>query len=793
MTTGVLCPVPILQFFDNQGRPAVSGSVRTTIGAADAATYQDVGLGTPLPNPIPLNSRGEVSTSAGASAQCFLTPNTVYTFTLSDANGNQLNVASYVNGAQLPDPPWFVQTPAEIAAGVVPVQYWYMPGDVRRYGATGNGVTDDTTAFQNAADSNSMCTVPVGTFLITNVTVANDDVGFYGTGWDTVLQVGAPNSNLFTVTGQNFQIHDCQWVGDLSSGSSADGFGVYLDDAGGAIFEDNFSTSFGFGAIGGIATTALAGPKIIRHRCRLTGVNGTEFYLGGIWVGTLIDTPDCSSATADRCLLLFDNSTTGWSGITVRGGGSQGYLKQQWAVTDEHWDGSSRVWNVLFDGITCRQSNWSAIKCKTSRGIRIVNCIFDLCGLDQEDQPSGLYGDVLCNSLSEVLVSNCQFRNSGSVAIRIVAPGVFQYPGSTPAGQATSVYTVSNNQIDTTGVVFSAQGDGIDVVNGFKDALVTGNVMRGIIAYGINATQTVSTPFWDLGVFNNTITDSPTMTEGLRIGFGQNLRMNGNLIQNGGATGVILTDIQSIQIGAQDTILDPAASGRGYQIGNVQDLDFRARAGNSTYDLWVALTPYAIGARIYNGANVYECVDAGTSGNAGGPVNTVGASTDGTVTWYFVGKYQLMTYAVRLVGTQGKVNLDFDPAGCITGPVENIICGAGGTRIHYTTSIATTGNTPTNAQIIPIPDLSAWMAEFMVLAQGVGVGRNMYQKAGLFYRAGGVTVQQGATQLIVELESAAAWDCDFLVTANSLAPARVTGAAATNINWAIDVTLIGMP
>ncbi len=795
MTTGVICPVPILAFLDNQGNPAVGGSVLTTIGGGNAATYQDIGLTTPLPNPIPLNSRGEVSTSGGASAQCFLTPNTVYVFTLSDSNGNQLWTASYVNGAQLPAPPWYVATAAEIAAGVTPVNFWYFPGDVRRYGAEGNGVTDDTQAFQDAADSNSDCTVPEGTFLITNVTVANDDVGFTGTGWGSILQVGAINSNLFHVTGQNFSLNHCQWVGDLSSGSSIDGFGVYLDDAGGASFEGNFSTGFGFGAIGGIATTALAGPHIIRHKCRLTGVNGTEFYLGGIWVGISIEDPDCSSATADRCMLIFDNNTTGWSGVTVRGGGSQGYLKQQWAVTDEHWDGSARVWNVLFDGITCRQSNWSGIKCKTSRGIRIVNCIFDACGLSQEDQPSGLYGDVLCNSLSEVLVSNCQFRNSGSVAIRIVAPGVFQYPGSNPGGQATSVYTVSNNQIDTTGVVFSAQGDGIDVVNGFKDALVTGNVMRGIIAYGINATQTASTPFWDLGVFNNTITDSPTMTEGLRIGFGQNLRMNGNLIQNGGGgTSVIITDIQSVQIGAQDTVLDPAAAARGYQIGNIQDLDFRARVGNSTYDLWVALTPYALGARVYNGANVYECVDAGTSGNTGGPVNTIGASTDGTVTWYFVGKYQLMTYAVRLVGTQVRVNLDFDPTGCITGPIELIVPGSGGTRIHYTTSIATAGATPTNAQLIPIPDLSAWMCEISVLAQAAAIpDRAMYQKAGLYYRNGGTTTLQGAVTSIVSVESNAAWDCAPAVSTNSLTPAQVTGAAATAINWQVEVTMLGMP
>lgn len=43
-----------------------------------------------------------------------------------------------------------VRTSAEIAASVTPVNYAYQPGDVRRYGAVGNGVTSDTAAFQAA-------------------------------------------------------------------------------------------------------------------------------------------------------------------------------------------------------------------------------------------------------------------------------------------------------------------------------------------------------------------------------------------------------------------------------------------------------------------------------------------------------------------------------------------------------------------------------------------------------------------------------------------------------------------
>jgi hypothetical protein len=156
MTTGVACPLVIPQFFNNLGEPAVGGSVLTQVGGINAATYQDSGLTTALPNPIPLNSRGEVSNAIGASCQLFLTPNTVYTFTLYDANGNQLWVATYVNGVQVIlsqatiGALLYPQTAAEIAAGVTPSAYQYYYGNVLRYGADPTGTNDSSAAFTNA-------------------------------------------------------------------------------------------------------------------------------------------------------------------------------------------------------------------------------------------------------------------------------------------------------------------------------------------------------------------------------------------------------------------------------------------------------------------------------------------------------------------------------------------------------------------------------------------------------------------------------------------------------------------
>jgi hypothetical protein len=42
------------------------------------------------------------------------------------------------------------RTPAEVTAGVTPVNYAYAPGDVRRYGAKGDGTSDDSAPIQTA-------------------------------------------------------------------------------------------------------------------------------------------------------------------------------------------------------------------------------------------------------------------------------------------------------------------------------------------------------------------------------------------------------------------------------------------------------------------------------------------------------------------------------------------------------------------------------------------------------------------------------------------------------------------
>jgi hypothetical protein len=64
--------------------------------------------------------------------------------------------------------PCYAQTPAEIAATVTPVNYAYAPGNVLRYGAKGDGTTDDTAAFQAALQCGYVAYAPYNNYKITS-------------------------------------------------------------------------------------------------------------------------------------------------------------------------------------------------------------------------------------------------------------------------------------------------------------------------------------------------------------------------------------------------------------------------------------------------------------------------------------------------------------------------------------------------------------------------------------------------------------------------------------------------
>lgn len=84
--------------------------------------------------------------------------------------------------------------------------------NVKDFGATGNGVTDDLAAFQAAAAAipaaGAALYIPAGRYVLSAaVTIANP-ARIYGDGEATVIATSSATANVFTVTGQDVWIED---------------------------------------------------------------------------------------------------------------------------------------------------------------------------------------------------------------------------------------------------------------------------------------------------------------------------------------------------------------------------------------------------------------------------------------------------------------------------------------------------------------------------------------------------------------------------------------------------------
>jgi hypothetical protein len=236
-----LAPDPILQFFANDGTFLVGGQLFTTVGGVPYPTYADPQGLVQHANPIILNSRGEIATSSGQSAQLFLVPNVTYTFALFDAQSNPIDTPTNIQGIPTSDTiqalinqsflglTLYPRTDIEKNLGLVPLPFPY--GDIRRYGA-------DVTVFDNSAAINNALAVsaaggaaailPAGSWQYTADLLAPGGSSMRGVGSQSILVPNNCNGITFgadsTVLPPRF-FRDFQILGTNTSST----FGLYVN------------------------------------------------------------------------------------------------------------------------------------------------------------------------------------------------------------------------------------------------------------------------------------------------------------------------------------------------------------------------------------------------------------------------------------------------------------------------------------------------------------------------------------------------------------------------------------
>lgn len=101
--------------------------------------------------------------------------------------------------------PSYSQTPFESAAGVTPRNSAYQPGDVRRYGAVGDGVTDDTAAFANWAKVLAYCDGVIyhtaGGYLLSSNIVLPPGARIQGAGYRPLISSTGVGKEIFACIG----------------------------------------------------------------------------------------------------------------------------------------------------------------------------------------------------------------------------------------------------------------------------------------------------------------------------------------------------------------------------------------------------------------------------------------------------------------------------------------------------------------------------------------------------------------------------------------------------------------
>jgi hypothetical protein len=196
-----LSPTPIFKGWDNNGKPLVGGKLFTYVAGTSTkiATYTDDSGVSQNTNPVILDYRGE--------ARVWLDTELSYKFVLAPADDTDpptrpiwtvnnisqpvVTVSQEVFDELLGTSPPYSPTSTEILVGASIVNPTFFPGNVRRYGATGGGVVDDTVAVQTAFNvvmiGGGRVYIPRGRYRVNQLTAtwANHGVRVEGDWYDT--------------------------------------------------------------------------------------------------------------------------------------------------------------------------------------------------------------------------------------------------------------------------------------------------------------------------------------------------------------------------------------------------------------------------------------------------------------------------------------------------------------------------------------------------------------------------------------------------------------------------------
>ncbi|MCK5444128.1 MAG: hypothetical protein KAI73_00815, partial [Rhodospirillaceae bacterium] len=339
---------PRPQFLDDNGDPFALGTLSFFDAAAHATpldTHSDKELTVANANPVVLDAAGRPS-SGGTEIAIFLKQQAYYVV-LKDSLGNTIwdaddvsnilqvdlaglaTIATYaaaratVGATLTASERFFIETRTADGDDASGVFYWDATStatdddgtilkladtatgrllrdfsgavSVKWFGATGDGVTDDTAAVAAAVATALNVLFPTGTYLVDNFASAGANQKFFGEGWQSIITHGAITGNLLDFTHAGITIRNLRLNGDGTFNQSA---AVANNDRRALckVTGDDFTSKdvlYNDGPQNCLHLDSMTGAKILKNK-----------FIGG--VATQTDTAyqgirvtDCSDVTVD--------------------------------------------------------------------------------------------------------------------------------------------------------------------------------------------------------------------------------------------------------------------------------------------------------------------------------------------------------------------------------------------------------------------------------------------------------------------------------------------------------------
>jgi hypothetical protein len=326
------------QFFDNAGNVLTGGKIFSYAAGTTTplATYTTFAGNINHSNPIILDASGRVP----SGGEIWVLENASYKFVLTDSNnvliGTYDNIDSLYVGTALAnttDPALgdalvgFRQSNASGnlngAVGRTVHQKFQESVSVKDFGAVGDGVTDDTTAIQNAVNAlsiDSSLYFPKGIYLISSTIILPQRITLYGDGMIAtqikttanapILQLGAAG-DAYTRT----YIHDLGILGDGSTAKN-DQHGIYADSTSTGYVTQCTFERINFGNISGNAfrfdAVALSFAGLVGNvfsQIKIQQNKSDCIRIGGFSAANTFN--DCSFQESDFSGIVY----VGWRGI----------------------------------------------------------------------------------------------------------------------------------------------------------------------------------------------------------------------------------------------------------------------------------------------------------------------------------------------------------------------------------------------------------------------------------------------------------------------------------------------